>query len=324
MITVDEAYALCRKIAHKHGANFSVGFRFLPRPKRRAVYAAYAFCRWADDIADEEDDARVSGASENAATTLSRAIPRDREARQAEHLCSMDSSAESLSSVRMENLDACQRELDACYEGRPSHPITIALADALRHFAIPKSAFLALIEGCRQDMVKTRYETFDELLHYCDLVASSISDISLTIFGYRTAAAIDHGRKLSTALQLTNVTRDIGDDLSRNRVYLPQEDLRKFGVTEQDLFQRAESHRLRALIEFQIARAEEYFRAAEPLLKELAFDARFPTLLMGGIYATVLANLRKDPLMVIRKRFSLSRLQKVLVVTTRLLRPHFV
>jgi phytoene synthase len=319
MITVDEAYDLCRKIAHKHGANFSVGFRFLPRPKRRAVYAAYAFCRWADDIADEEDDARVNGASENTAMTLSRAILQDRGDRQ----CSVDNLAKG-PLVRMENLDACQRELDACYEGRPSHPITIALADALRNFAIPKSAFLALIDGCRQDMVKTRYETFDELLHYCELVASSISDISLTIFGYRTAAAIDHGRKLSTALQLTNVTRDVGDDLSRNRVYLPQEDLRKFGVTEQDLFQRAENNRVRELIEFQIARAEEYFRAAEPLLKELAFDARFPTLLMGGVYATVLANLRKDPLMVIRKRFSLSPLQKVLVVTTRLLRPHFV
>ncbi len=314
MITVDDAYVLCRKTAHKHGANFSVGFRFLPRLKRRAVYAAYAFCRWADDIADEDDDLRLSGAPGAESIGMSFESVG---AGQAESLCSEDQS-------RIENLDACRRELDACYEGRPSHPITIALADALQHFAIPKSAFLALIDGCRQDMVKTRYETFDELLHYCDLVASSISDISLAIFGYRTPAAIDHGRSLSTALQLTNVTRDVGDDLARNRVYLPQEELRRFGVTEQELFERSENHRIRSLIEFQIARAEEYFRAAEPLLKELAFDARFPTLLMGGVYATVLANLRKDPLMVIRKRFSLSRLQKVLVVTTRLLRPHFV
>ncbi len=317
MTTIDDAYALCRKIAHKHGANFSVGFRFLPRLKRRAVYAAYAFCRWADDIADEDDGARVDGApGKESPGRLSFENPNEP---QAESLCSREAPQ-----LRIENLDACRRELDACYEGRPSHPITIALADALRHFAIPKSAFVALIDGCRQDMVKTRYETFDELLHYCDLVASSISDISLTIFGYRSAAAIAYGRKLSTALQLTNVTRDVGDDLARNRVYLPQEDLRRFDVTEQELFERAENHRIRALIEFQIARAEEYFRAAEPLLEELAFDARFPTLLMGGVYATVLANLRKDPLMVIRKRFSLSRLQKVLVVTTRLLRPHFV
>ncbi|PYQ53772.1 MAG: hypothetical protein DMF59_01025 [Acidobacteria bacterium] len=136
--TLDQSYAFCRKIAHQYGANFSVGFRFLPRQKRRAVYAAYAFCRWADDIADED------GGLKPAAT-----------------------------------LDDWQRELDRCYDGHPSHPITIALADALRYFNIPKSAFVALIEGCRQDLVKTRYANFDELLRYCELVAWSISDISL-------------------------------------------------------------------------------------------------------------------------------------------------
>ena len=279
---VDEAYAYCRKIAHKHGANFSVGFRFLPRKKRRAVYAAYGFCRWADDIADE---------------------PGER--------------------VR-ERLDEWQVELENCYAGHPNHPITIALADALQHFAIPKSAFLALIAGCRQDMVKTRYETFAELLDYCELVASSISDISLSIFGYKTDAAIAQGRNLSTALQLTNVTRDIGDDLSRNRIYVPREELRRFGVSEADLFARVQNDSTRQLVEFQIDRAESYFRAAEPLLRELAFDARFPTLLMGGVYATVLAKLRKDPLMVIRRRLSLTALEKALVVGTRVLRPHFV
>jgi 15-cis-phytoene synthase len=306
MTTVDESYAFCRAVAHKHGANFSVGFRFLPRTKRRAVYAAYAFCRWADDIADEPNGPDEGIAAET------------RVERQPESLCSIDIN------TRLERLDAWHRELDACYDGRPSHPITIALADALQHFAIPKSAFIALIDGCRQDTVKTRYETFEELLHYCELVAASISDISLPIFGYRTEAALQYGRDLSTALQLTNVTRDVGDDLSRDRVYLPQEELRRFGVTESELFERAENERVRALIEFQIARAESYFRAAEPLLGELDFDARFPTLLMGGVYATVLAKLRKDPLMVIRKRLSLSTLQKVLVIASRMLRPHFV
>jgi len=293
-MTVDESYACCRGIAHRSGANFSVGFRFLPRRKRRAVYAAYAFCRWADDIADEDLSALApQQGGEGPAGILAR-------------------------------LDAWQEELDRCYAGNPTHPITIALADALRYFAIPRSAFVALIDGCRQDTVKTRYETFDELLGYCDLVASSISDISLSIFGYRSDAALGLGRKLSTALQLTNVTRDVGDDLGRDRIYIPQEELRRFGVTEHELFDRAENERVRHLIEFQIARAESYFRDADPLLRELAFDARFPTLLMGGIYATVLAKLRKDPLVVIRKRLSLSRMQKLLVVGARMLRPHFV
>jgi len=289
-MNVDDAYVYCRKIAHKSGANFSVGFRFLPKRKRRAVYAAYAFCRWADDIADEPDNAaQVGGASQ-----------------------------------RLTRLAEWQAELERCYANTPTHPITIALADALQYFAIPKSAFVALIDGCRQDMVKSRYETFDELLHYCDLVASSISDISLSIFGYRTDAALEHGRKLSTALQLTNVTRDVGDDLTRDRIYIPQEELRRFGVTEGELFDHAENDRVRRLIEFQIARAESYFRQAEPLLRELAFDARFPTVLMGGVYATVLSKLSKDPLVVIRKRLSLSKIQKLMVVGSRMLRPHFV
>lgn len=283
--TVDEAYAFCRRIAHRYGANFSVGFRFLPRPKRRAVYAAYAFCRWTDDIADEGEQRAAS--SERA-------------------------------------LDDWQRELEACYAGRPSHPITVALADALRFFEIPKPAFIALIDGCRQDLVKKRYATFEELLQYCRLVALSISDISLAIFGYRTAAAIEHGRNLATALQLTNVTRDVGDDLARDRVYVPQEELRRFGVSERDLFDRAESDGLRRLIEFQIHRAESYFRAAEPLLGELSFDARFPTLLMGGVYATVLLRLWRNPLLVLRKRLSLSPLEKIGVILRRLIRPHFI
>lgn len=287
---VDESYAFCRRIAHKHGANFSVGFRFLPRTKRRAVYAAYAYCRWADDIADE-------------GLSLAEGAP---------------------IAARLSALDAWQEELDRCYAGSPAHPITIALADALQHFDIPKSAFIALVDGCRQDMSKTRYETFGELLHYCDLVATSIAHISLSIFGYSTAAALDHGRSLATALQLTNVTRDIGDDLTRDRIYVPREELEKFGVTEGELFARTESSRLRALIEFQIERAEQYFRDAEPLLRELSFDARFPTLLMGGVYATVLGKLRKDPLMVIRQRLSLTAMQKILVVGTRMVRPHFV
>lgn len=294
---LDEANAFCRAIAHKHGANFSVGFRFLPRVKREAVYAAYAYCRYADDIADEDDD-RTPGVGTPTSSAGTEA--------------------------RLEKLDAWQKELEACYAGSPSHPITVALAAALPRFDVPKSAFVALIDGCRMDMVKTRYETFEELLHYCDLVATSISDISLAIFGTRDPAAIDRGRDLATALQLTNVTRDIGDDLTRDRVYVPRTELADFGVTEADLFERRESAAVRRLVEFQIARAESYFRAAEPLLDMLDFDARFPVLLMGGVYATVLGKLKKDPLVVVRRRLSLTPLQKLAVVGARMLRPHFV
>jgi len=277
-----EAYRICREIAHKHGANFSVGFRFLPPAKRNAVYAAYAFCRRADDIADDPGERIV------------------------------------------ERLDEWQLELDRCYAGHPSDPITIALSDALRHFEIPKAAFVALLDGCRLDLVKRRYATFDELLAYCDLVATSISDISLSIFGYRSDEAPVYGRNLATALQLTNVARDVGDDLQRDRIYLPAEDLERFKVPEHELFEKHKSDRFRDLMNFQIDRAETYFRAAEPLLSELAFDARFPTLLMGGVYAEVLRRLRRDPQAVLDGRLSLSRSSKVGVVISRLLRQRFV
>ncbi len=304
-MNVEQAYAHCRAITHKHGANFSVGFRFLPKVKRQAVYAAYAWCRIADDIADEDPPVIPSEAKDP--------LPDD------------DEGGPSPSvRLRMTALDEWQRELDRAYANAPTKPVTIALADALQHFAIPKSAFVALLDGCRQDLVKTRYATFEELLVYCDYVASSISDISLSIFGYRSDAALGYGRKLSTALQLTNITRDIGDDVTRDRIYIPAEELERFGVSEREIRERAENERVRALIEFQIARAERYFAEAEPLLRELDFDARFPTLLMGGVYATVLAKLRKDPLVAVRRRLSLSPLQKVLVIGTRVLRPHFV
>jgi phytoene synthase len=280
--TIDEAYAFCRRITLRHGANFSVGFRFLPDTKRRAVYAAYAFCRWVDDIADDPGND----------------VP--------------------------ERLDLCEAELESCYAGTATHPITVALRDAIAHFPVPKSAFAALIRGCRQDLEKSRYASFDELLGYCDLVATSISDISLAIFGFDDARAPIHGRNLATALQLTNVTRDVGDDLDRDRIYVPQDELSRFGVTEEQLFHRDETAAVRALIQFQIARAEDYFRRAEPLLGTLKFDARFPTLLMGGVYATVLGKLKKDPFAVLRHRVRLSTAEKLVVIARRALQPHFV
>lgn len=280
-VSVNDAYTFCRRIAHKHGANFSVGFRFLPSRKRNAVYAAYAFCRWADDIADEPGE-NIPG-----------------------------------------RLDSWQRELDACYNGAPSHEITIALADALRTFPIPKQAFIALIDGCRMDVHKTRYETFEELLQYCHLVASSISDISLPIFGYRSERAPVLGRNLATALQLTNVTRDIGDDLDRDRIYIPLEELSRFDLTEEQLRSRVETPAMKSLIEFQIQRALSYFEKAQPLLGELSWDARFPTLLMGGVYATVLRRLRKDPFRTLHERLRLSTMAKFGVIFRRLIVPRF-
>jgi phytoene synthase len=220
-------------------------------------------------------------------------------------------------------LDDLEWELDACYAGHPGHPITIALADALQHFPIPKAAFAALLAGCRQDLVKTRYADFAELMQYSDFVATSISDISLAIFGYRTPMATTYGRSLATALQLTNITRDIGDDLRRDRIYLPQEDLDRFGVSERELMGRAHSDQVRALIEFEAHRALEHFRAALPLLDEIMPDSRFPVLMMGSIYSEVLRKVLADPFAALHQRVALSFPRKVFVVLRGLVRPRF-
>ncbi len=280
--SIEQAYAYCRTLTHKYGANFSVGFRFLPAPKRRAVYAAYAFCRLADDIADDPGLA-IS-----------------------------------------ERLDRWQAELDRCYEGRPGHLVTIALADSLKTFDVPKAAFVDLIDGCRQDLVKTRYETFEELVEYCRLVAASISDISLSIFGYSRDSAIDHGRDLSTALQLTNITRDIGDDLERDRIYIPREDLVRFGVPESDLLARRKDESVLELVRFQSARARSYFVKAQPLIEEIHKDAQLPVTLMGSIYSTVLDRIDEHPLVVLDRRISLSIPGKILVVLSRIFDRRFV
>ena len=194
MTELDDAYALCRRVAHRAGPNFSVGFRFLPKRKRNAVYAAYAFCRFVDDVVDENHGAGAQ-----------------------------------------EGLTRWEDELDRCYRGKPEHRIAVALADTVSRYLIPKSAFSGLIAGCRQDLVKKRYASFGELMGYCDLVATTISTMSLSIFGYRDAAASHRGRDLATAFQLTNILRDVGEDIDKDRIYLPADDMARFGVSEEDL-----------------------------------------------------------------------------------------
>lgn len=273
-------FRYCQELTHARGANFSIGFRFLPKRKRMAVYAAYSFCRWADDLADE------AGIGDP-----------------------------------LEALDEWERELQATYRGQPTHPVSRALAGALQEFPIPQRAFAALIAGCRRDQRQTRYADFDELLAYCEEVAVSISDISLAIFGTEREVAHDHGRSLAIALQLTNVLRDVGEDLERDRIYLPQDELARFGVSEADLRRGLSGRGVRELLAFQAERARGYFQRARPLISCVATDSRVPIALMGSVYATVLAEIEQRGYAVFGERVSLSAGQKVRVITRCLLRP---
>ena len=169
---VSGSRAHVRRLAHRRGANFSLGFRLLPAAKRRAVYAAYAACRIPDDIVDE-------AGPDVARSELER------------------------------RLDDWRGEVERTYAGRPGNAVTAALAEVLPSFPIPKQALLGLVEGCRMDLERTRYRTFAELERYCELVAVTISDISLAIFGVLRDEAAAAGRHLAMALQLTNICRDV-------------------------------------------------------------------------------------------------------------------
>ena len=280
---VPSAHRANRALTHEAGANFSVGFRFLPKERRRAVYAAYAWCRLADDAVDEGDPADAP-----------------------------------------ERLAAWAGELDAVYEGRPASAAGVALAEALPRFPIPKAAFEGLLAGCRQDLVKTRYATFEDLLGYCDLVASTISTISLAIFGgLGDPRAEARGRELATALQLTNIVRDVGEDVGRGRLYLPLEDLVRFGVAEEDLLSRRATPAVADLVRFEARRALSFFRSAEPVKDLVDRECRFAVTMMGGIYAEVAREVLARPCDTLRRRIALSTSRKVRAVLARLLDRRF-
>lgn len=275
--------AAVRHIAHTRGANFSLGFRLLPRAKRHAVYAAYAACRIPDDIVDEAGAAADPGEVER-------------------------------------RLDAWTAELEATYAGQPSTPSTRALAKVLERVAIPKNALLGLVEGCRMDLRVKRYPTFGELERYCELVAVTISEISLAIFGALRAEAARHGRSLALALQLTNICRDVGEDAGRGRIYLPLAELQTFGVSESDVLAgRVHTTAYQALMAFECERARSYFVAANPLPGCIARDARAAVRVMGGVYRRVLDRVAADPVRAWARRTELPRWQRLWAVTAGLL-----
>ena len=280
-------HGVVRRLTHRRGANFSLGFRLLPAAKRRAVYAAYAACRIPDDIVDE-------------------------------------AAGRPVGEVRA-RLDEWEHEVVATFEGRPSRPETQALAEVLREVPIPRAALLGLVDGCRMDLERRRYATFAELERYCELVAVTISDISLAIFGTIRPDAHALGRHLAMALQLTNICRDVGEDVGRGRIYLPLDELESHGVAERDVEEgRVDSDAYRALMAAQCARARACFRAANDLPGAITADARPAVRVMGGVYRRVLDRIAADPVAAYRGRVELPRRQRIAAVLAGLLGAPYV
>ena len=253
MPDVEASYRRCREIANEHSKTFYFASLFLAPEKRRAIWAVYAFCRICDDIADSSAPA-----------------------------------AERLAAI-----DDWQARLYAVYDGQPNHEVTVAFADAVSRFEIPMQPALQLLRGARNDVTVRRYSTYEELLEYCYLVASTVGLLTCPILGYEDGAQ-EYGIALGRAMQMTNILRDVGEDARAGRVYLPAEDLRRFGYSEDRLLAGTIDDDFIALMKFQIARVRTMYEEAAPGIELLAPSSRFTVRMAFSLYRRILDEIERN------------------------------
>ncbi|MEW6512218.1 MAG: presqualene diphosphate synthase HpnD [Bacteroidota bacterium] len=260
-------------IPRSSSTSFYYSFSLLPKQKREAIHAVYAFCRYTDDIVDEGTDERT----------------------------------------KFLRLRRWRMELGRALRGRSSYPLLNQLNATARKFNIPVDHFYELIRGMEMDLTKTRYATFEELKEYCYLVASSVGLMCRQIFGYRNASTREYAINLGIALQLTNILRDVKEDAKRGRIYLPQEDLRRFGYTEDDLMNFRYTPEFVRLMRFECERASSYFDMARDALRNEDKRYFFAARIMWSIYAHTLNRIRSSNYNVFERRISIGALMKVLI-----------
>jgi phytoene synthase len=212
-----------------------------------------------------------------------------------------------------ERLEAQRERVRRCMHGEYADPVMQVLASAVRRFSIPESELLALIDGVEMDSYRMRYRTWEELQEYCRLVASVVGRMCVRIFGFRDMAVFDRADELGLAMQLTNCLRDVREDAQMGRIYLPQEDLRTFGVTEQEVLEGRSGVGWKPLVAFQAQRARTLFASG---LGVAAFIPRRPAVCvrtMAGIYQRILNRIDRDPEIPLRRRASLSKVEKLRV-----------
>ena len=270
---VDEAYDRCEAITAAEARNFSYGIKLLPPAKRRAMSALYALARRIDDIGD-----------------------------------GTAAAAQKLEALVQVRHDVAELPGDLSRWTAVGDPVMIAVSDVSRVWALPITAIEQLIDGCEMDVDGTRYETFDDLVGYCRLVAGTVGRLSLAIYGGAdTVRANSLADDLGVALQITNILRDVVEDREMGRVYLPVADLARFGLGP-DL--EGDEVDLVALIAYESARAEEWYGRGLELLPLLDRRSRAATAAMAGIYRRLLTSIRRDPRAVLRGRMSLPAWQK--------------
>ncbi len=253
--------------------SFYYSFSLLPRRKREAIHAVYAFCRLTDDIVDEGPD------------------------EQGKFLL----------------LRRWRMELGRALHGTSSYPILNQVSATAKRFNIPFDHFYELIRGVELDLTKHRYRTFDELREYCFLVASSVGLMCRQIFGYRNESTKDYAVNLGIALQLTNILRDVKDDARRDRIYIPLEDLERFGYSEEDLLNCRYTPSFVNLMRFECDRARQYFDMARDALRDEDKYYFFAARIMWSIYAHTLRRIERSNYNVFERRVSISKFLKLLI-----------
>jgi phytoene synthase len=299
-VNADEAYAQCEQITWEQARNFAYGIRLLPLEKRHALAAVYAYARRMDDIGDGD-------------------LPPQEKTRQLEEARQQVKALVAI--VKAET--ATEQEEQAGQLDR-SDPVLVALIDTGKRFPIPLEAFEELIDGCLADVNQAKYETFDDLLYYCRCVAGSIGRLSLGIYGKTQPERQEKmADDLGVALQLTNILRDVREDYLNGRVYLPREDLEKFGCEitlggAEPFPTDAQKARFAGLMDFEAARAREWYASGMRLLATIDRRSAACTGAMAGIYRRLLEKIAGNPAAVLQTRMSLPAGEKALVAAQSL------
>ncbi|GAA6140751.1 presqualene diphosphate synthase HpnD [Hydrogenophaga sp. 5NK40-0174] len=261
------------------GSSFYYAFLFLPPDRRAAITAFYAFCREVDDVVDEVSDPGVA----------------------------------------QSKLAWWRHEVAQAFQGRPQHPAMQALMPHASAFGIEPRHLLAVIDGCQMDLDQNRYLDFQQLQQYCHLVAGIVGEVAARIFGQSQVTTTQYAHTLGLALQLTNISRDVGEDARRGRVYLPISELQQFNVKAHELLRPPEDAaekadfelRFSALMAFQCQRAQQTYDKAIALLPAQDRGPQKPGLMMASIYRQLLRRIERDPVRVLHERVSLSPMKKL-------------
>jgi len=271
----------CEQITFSHARTFSLASKLLPSDKRRAAYALYAFCRIADDLVDQADSVSPS--------------------------------------VLARKLDAYRLDLQAALDGRPSGAVFREMAWVTSSYHVSPAPLFELLDGVGRDLVVTTYDTWTDLEAYCQGVASSVGEMCTYVFGVPAgpamrAHAIQYARTLGTAMQLTNILRDVGEDAQRGRCYLPAEDLAQFGLTTTDVLTNRDLPQRpawRAMMKYEVSRARALYAAALPGIALLAPDAQRCAAACATGYAGILTAIEEQEYDTISARARLGKLARV-------------